>query len=236
MRRDTFEYMDFVRGAWDIRNVEDLFTRMSEEEIERIKNYTYQELLDDLFVTKNTRIYKDLSNKCGRKYHNIKEILPNIFKNTETHVKNPPWGWPKGKPNNNEKDNVCKEVLCAIRETVEETTIPESNFKIIDSSNIHYSELFNGSNGKTYYTKYFLCEMKEEIHPIRAQINSIRKTTVSDEVSEVRWEYFEEACKYLNPRRQGILKNVVDHISTQMGIYTVNKIVKLNIVSAVFIT
>ena len=49
-RRDTFEYMDFIRGLWNDSTVKTLFVLMTKEERSRLRNYMFQELWDDLWI------------------------------------------------------------------------------------------------------------------------------------------------------------------------------------------
>src|SRR6185503_10926509 len=54
-RRDTFEYMDILLGTW--KTVEELVTLISlitPEEKERLRNYIFSELWNDLFLNKNS--------------------------------------------------------------------------------------------------------------------------------------------------------------------------------------
>lgn len=218
-RRDNFGYIDFLRGAWSNDNQIIMhFSTMSMVEKNRIRNYTFRELWDDLWVNHNCRIYKDGYPKSKKKYESIKHIIPkflnmsNILESssdfstekfdlveTKTDL---PWGFPKGKKNNYEN-----KADCALREFSEETRLPIKNIHI--HKNISFSEEFIGTNGKTYATTYFLANIPE---PVNASfVNTpqcIRKKTISEEAADVKWFDFEEAKKYLNPRRRKILEDV----------------------------
>src|ERR1700752_2322297 len=72
-RRDTFEYMDFLRGAWsDESKLPDLFASMSISERNRIDKYTFQELWDDLILDHDCKLYKDGYVRAKRKFEAIK--------------------------------------------------------------------------------------------------------------------------------------------------------------------
>lgn len=211
-RRDNFEYMDFLRGIWGSENqLPALFSLMSHEERERIRNYTFQELWDDLWVIQNCRIYREGFAKAKKKYDSIKNSIPVLLDKTTSCVKSPPWGFPKGKKNGYNEDPV----RCAIREFEEETKITIStDVKIIQD--IPFTEIFKGSNGKSYSTQYYLAEIPKPIYTQpHSTPNCIRKSTISEEASNIGWFTFEECKMYLNPRRYSILRGVMETIEQQ---------------------
>ena len=112
-RRDNFEYMDFLRGVWVSEGqLPALFSLMSHEERERIRNYTFHELWNDLWVIQDCRIYKDGVTKAEKKYDSIKNQIPYLLDTTTSCIYHPPWGFPKGKKNGYHEDPL----KCAIRE------------------------------------------------------------------------------------------------------------------------
>ena len=208
-RRDTFEYITFIQGLWDtLERVKYLFSLMSHEERDRILNYTLQELWDDMWINKSSTMYRDCFAKAKRKYDFAYDHLVHIINTTSTTVIDPPWGFPKGRKN----DNKEKDITCAIRESEEETRISASNYKIFN--NRKFSERFKGSNGIFYSTLYFLCEIKSGCllpSPILTP-NGIRKESISEEVNDMKWLSYEEASKFLNPQRQLMLLEVLKTI------------------------
>lgn len=207
-RRDSFEYMDFLRGAWSCEaDLPALFTNMSREERNRIKDFTFGELWDDLWVEHSCRIYRDGYPKAKRKYDQVKDLIAGILESTESQLRSPPWGFPKGKKNNYREDPID----CAIREFTEETRLPEEEIHIIDHN--PYSESFEGSNHKSYCTHYFIARMNKPLVPTLIQTpHLIRKCTVSEEAISVLWCTLSEAIEKIHPRRQEILKRVVDKV------------------------
>lgn len=211
-RRDTFEYTDFIRGIWkNFTQVVSFFSLMSLEERTRIREFTFQELWDDLFVDKTSRMYKEAYVKAKKKYDSIKHMIPNILDTTQHAVTEPPWGFPKGKKNGyNESD-----MECAVRESEEETTIKSKSLEIV--SNKRYSEQFTGTNGKLYATHYFLSKVKlGSPNPIEIKRvdtpKCIREDTVSEEASDVKWVTYAEALPYLNHQRQQLLGEAFQYI------------------------
>lgn len=204
-RRDNFEYMDFMRGCWSSeRQLFTLFSLMSHEERQRIREYTFQELWDDLWVEHNCRIYRDGFAKAKKKYDSIHSRIPQILDTTTSCTREPPWGWPKGKKNGYHEAPLA----CALREFKEETRLDARSINVI--SRAPYTENFKGSNGKEYITHYYLCEMLYPQEVLRMKTpQCIRETTISEEASEVQWFTYEEACAHLNPRRQAILRSTL---------------------------
>lgn len=208
-RRDNFEYMDFLRGAWSSEGqLPALFSLMSDDERERIRNYTFQELWDDLWVVQECRIYRDGLSKAKKKYDSVKSQIPNLLDTTTSCIRYPPWGFPKGKKNGYHEDSL----KCAIREFEEETKLPiSSEVKIMED--ISFTENFKGSNGKAYATHYYLGEIPIPLYPTPYSTpHCIRKSTISEEAANIGWFSLEESKKYLNPRRQSILRGAFEVI------------------------
>jgi 8-oxo-dGTP pyrophosphatase MutT (NUDIX family) len=210
-RRDNFEYMDFLRGLWNSESqIIELFSLMSCDERDRIRNYTFQELWDDLWVVLDSRIYMEGFLKAKKKYDSIKSIIPDFLNTTESCVIYPPWGFPKGKKNGYNEDSL----ECALREFEEETKLSIStSVKIIQKTPL--IETFKGSNGKIYSTHYFIAEIAEPLTPLTYDTpHCIRKTTISEEASDIKWFTLEESTDYLNPQRQEILLEALEIIKS----------------------
>lgn len=208
-RRDTFEYMDFIMGLWkNIPQLASYFSAMSLEERTRIREYTFRELWEDLFVDKSSKMYKESYIKAKKKYDYIKHLIPNILDTTKTLILEPPWGFPKGKKNNYKETDI----QCATRETQEETKVFPNTLTILPKHK--FSEHFEGSNGKQYTTYYFLAKASkiEDIHRMETN-DCIRKDTISEESSNVRWVTYEEGIDLLDTKGQKILQEVRKHIT-----------------------
>jgi 8-oxo-dGTP pyrophosphatase MutT (NUDIX family) len=208
-RRDNFEYMDFLRGIWNSETqILELFSLMSCDERERIRNYTFQELWDDLWVVLDCRIYKEGFLKAKKKYESIKSNIPYFLDKTKSRIIYPPWGFPKGKKNGYNEDSL----ECALREFEEETKFSIlSNVKIIQKEPL--IETFKGSNNKIYSTHYFIAEIPEPLLAVTYDTpHCIRKTTISEEAADIGWFTLEECKKYLNPQRQEILSQTIEII------------------------
>ena len=106
-RRDNFEYMDFLRGVWMSEGqLPGLFSLMSPDERKRIREYTFQELWNDLWVEHSCRIFRDGFSKAKRKYDSVRDKIPNLLDTTTSHIREPPWGFPKGKKNSFKEESI----------------------------------------------------------------------------------------------------------------------------------
>nr|QBK85495.1 MAG: NUDIX hydrolase [Marseillevirus LCMAC101] len=208
-RRDNFEYMDFLRGVWVSEGqLPGLFSLMSPDERKRIREYTFQELWNDLWVEHSCRIFRDGFSKAKRKYDSVRDKIPELLDTTTSHIREPPWGFPKGKKNSFKEESTT----CAIREFTEETRIPSDLICVTTTS--PFVENFKGSNGKSYSTHYYLAKIGEPVQPqIISTPHCIRKTTISEEAINVKWFTYEESSSLLNSRRQTILRSALDIIN-----------------------
>ena len=207
-RRDTFEYMDLIRGLWrsDFQ-IKSLLSRMTPEERDRILHNTFQDLWDDLFIQTGSKIYTDLLPKSKRKYAYIERNKKDFISTTITTTTMQPWGFPKGKKMSQEESDI----ECAIRETEEETRIPRLLFTVYPD--LEFVEEFSGSNAKNYATHYYLAEMNCMYKPDRLKTpHCIRVDTLSDEVHDFEYFNFDDACKVLNERRRKLLLNAFNTI------------------------
>ena len=205
-RRDSYEYIDFVRGIWASEQfLPKMFSLMTKEERQRLLSYDFDMLWDDLWVIHNCKIYRDGYERGKRKYESIKSKIPAIIESTSSSIDEPPWGFPKGKKNSLNESNI----ECALREFHEETHLPIETVKLLDCK--PFVETYSGSNNKNYCTYYYLAECPT-ILPVE-KIDTpqcIRKSAVSEEAADVRWLKYEEARLKLNPKRQQILKKVME--------------------------
>jgi len=204
-RRDSFEYAEFMRGLWS--NYDDLkriFSGITQEERERIKNYVFKELWDDFWISKHYRVYKDAYPRAETKYEAARFFIPQLLNETIPILDNVLWGFPKGKKNGHEECNI----VCAMREFEEETRIPTVDMKIIP--NIVFSEIYKGTDSKDYSTEYFLAYMSIPIvKPLIELKGCIRKETISDEASDTGWFTFNEAYELLDESKRRILTNAL---------------------------
>jgi ADP-ribose pyrophosphatase YjhB (NUDIX family) len=201
-RRDTFEYTDFLCGMYyQESHLMTLLSLITREERERLLNFSFQELWDDMWLDPNCKIYRDRFAYAKDKFELIQKDLPFLFYKLGTTKEIAPWGFPKGKKAMKET-----ELNCALREFEEEVGVSISTFKIKDQT---ASEFYRGSNKKSYSTLYFLVQSPEKFLPEKQTIeNRIRNTTVTEEASDVKWVSLNESRFYLNDKRFSLLQNI----------------------------
>ncbi len=219
-RRDTFEYIDFLRGGWHSEDaLPHLFSMMTPEERDRLGKYSLRELWDDLWVEHECKIYKDGFIRAKRKYDTVADKIADILSRTESRLSQPPMGWPKGKKNVTREDPID----CAVREFVEETRIDLTRDNVW--SDMPYIENFRGGNGRQYRTYYYVAYIPYPQMPVPiATPQCIRKSTISEEAAELHWLGFLEACSQLNYKRQVLLTKILERINNEHEAYRLSRL------------
>lgn len=221
-RRDNYEYMDIIRGNWGSESrLKELCTGLSNEEKERLRNYSFEKLWDDLWVVHGKGAHRDGFEKAKRKFQSLsKDKIDKLISSSPDEDFQPPWGFPKGRKNNGEMERIC-----ALREFEEETKIKSSCIKVCGKVS-PIAEFYKGNDFKNYCTYYFLAEASN-LEPIKRMPtpHGIRKTSVSEEAADVKWMSYEEVENLLVNRRRNILKSIVNIIKTKYdNITPINKI------------
>ena len=197
-RKDSFGYIDFIRGKYGLHNVDHLqimFNEMSVVEKERIITLNFNKLWNDMWCEINigsqykNEEYSSQKNfdalKGGILVNNILINLDTLVNNSATNWSEPEWEFPKGRRNQQERD-----LDCAKREFEEETGYSRHIIRIIDNV-IPFEEVFIGSNHKSYKHKYFLGYMEECINPSKYYQKS--------EVSKIEWKTLDECLEIIRP-------------------------------------
>lgn len=201
-RRDTVEYVDFIRGQYNTHNsalIEKFIGLMSVEERERMSNYSFEQLWKDLWINRNHKIYTDCFDKAYCKFDLMKSKVPFLLEKSPSNIKEPSWGFPKGKKNSKESP-----VNCALREFSEETRLDNSSLTLINNQPV--VEIYNGSNSKLYGTNYYVAFSSEKLEICRIKTEGgIRTSTVSEELGDVQWLTLAEAQLKLNQKRQKLI-------------------------------
>ena len=204
-RRDTYEYMEFLRGIWSTTaDLYSLFSKMSITERERLRDHSFSELWNDLWVNSKSNFYS-VTMTQKYKFNQIKSSIPFLIEETPCSVMEPPWGFPKGRKNAREK---AKE--CAIREFTEETKVYSD---IVISDMPPLSEKYIGTDKKKYETKFFVGKIADIVYPCKTLFpQGIRKTFISEESNDVGWFTLKQAKEKLNDRLYKLLEIVESQI------------------------
>ncbi len=179
-RRNSLNYIDFIRGKYNVNevdNIHNMFSYMSKDEIEQIKNNNFNKLWSDLWL-KNAykKKYLDEMRTSQSKFNYLKSI--NFFQNITSEYTTTEWEIPKGGRKNNETN-----IKCAIREFNEETSLDIVNYKIINTINpIH--DIFVGTNNKEYrhifYTAICNNNVDENINHSNNEIDTVKWCSLSE--------------------------------------------------------
>jgi 8-oxo-dGTP pyrophosphatase MutT (NUDIX family) len=198
-RKDSFGYIDFVRGKYTPQNIEqvqNIFNEMSVSERQQILNNDFAYLWKEMWGEANNGTqFKSEEIISQKKFDLLKNgiILENgekitivdIVNKCTTNWQETEWEFPKGRRNYQEK-----EIDCALREFEEETGIPINNLKVIENL-LPFEEIFIGSNNKSYKHKYYIAFINKLIEP-----NNNYQIT---EVSKLEWKTLELCLESIRP-------------------------------------
>ena len=163
-RKDTIGYMEFLRGKYkinDINYITDLFSKMTYDEINRLKNSSFDQLWNNLWMQKdNKQIFRYEYIQSKYKFNYLKKGF--YMKSTAISIEyfinkikifwnEQEWEIPKGRRNYKETD-----LHTAKREFMEETGIQSLDFKI--HNNIQFIEEYIGSNNISYRHIYYIAK------------------------------------------------------------------------------
>lgn len=220
-RRDTYEYIEFMRGMWEnIDDVKKFFALMSIEERQRLLNHTFDELWNDFWIRHSSGLKDFTLSRPRTKYAQIEPFIKTIIEETSANGEESPWGFPKGRKNAGELP-----LMCAVREFEEETHINRESIQVWNGPS--FTENFVGSDNRLYSTVYYIAEYMPSIPPLTREEcklpplietpKGIRKYTASNEAFRVKWFSFDEAEDKLPQFRRAILsqasKCIAEHLS-----------------------
>jgi len=210
-RKDSFGYIDFIRGKYSPHNVEQLqhtIDEMSCTEKQRIKDMTFEGLWTQMWGGATTGQFRGEESISSKKFDMISNGV-NVNNNTynlnkmidvsQTSWCETEWEFPKGRRNNHERD-----IDCALREFEEETGYSKEDITIVENI-LPFEEIFIGSNYRSYKHKYFLAYM---FPPIDDQkMTNYQKS----EVSKLEWKSYKECLTSIRPyhlEKKKILTNI----------------------------
>lgn len=168
-RKHTVNYIQLIRGKYNELDIDKLiimFSRLTADELNKVKNYTFDELWNDLWNPKNNELINEYV-IAQDKFNFIKLYLNNLISKINTIYNHPEWEFPKGRRNENEQN-----IDCAIREFEEETGIKKNNIILLDKI-LPIIENIIGSNDKKYKMTYYIGILKNEDIEIKIDKNNI---------------------------------------------------------------
>jgi len=206
-RRHTMNYIQFIRGLYDITEIDNIilmFKRMTIEEYNRIKTLKFRELWDNLWL--NIPYKNDYINDYGIakfKFDFIKNNMINLLDKYKTKYEMSEWGFPKGRRNDYESN-----LNCAIREFEEETGIDKNNIIILDRLYPLIEETI-GSNGKSYKMIYYFGIINDNNVEANLDENNILQTL---EIGDIKFLSYTEALNNIreyNIEKKQILESLM---------------------------
>ena len=196
-RKDSFGYIDFMRGKYspyNIFQIQKIVDEMSILEKTRILADPFEQLWIQMWGETTNVQYKNEELSSSKKMELIRNgvttndeivTLQSIVENSKTQWNETEWEFPKGRRNNKEKD-----LECALREFEEETGISKNKISVVENI-LPFEEIFIGTNHKSYKHKYFLAYMEEEMEDLEHyQVT---------EVSKIEWKTIDKCVESIRP-------------------------------------
>ena len=199
-RKDSFGYIDFMRGKYSPYNIfqlQKIIDEMSILEKTRILADPFDQLWIQMWGETTNVQYKNEELSSSKKMDLIRNgiiindenvTLKSIVENSKTEWNETEWEFPKGRRNNKEKD-----LECALREFEEETGISKNKINVVENI-LPFEEIFIGTNHKSYKHKYFLAYMEEENEEM-ADLEHYQVT----EVSKIEWKTIDKCLESIRP-------------------------------------
>jgi len=205
-RKDSFGYIDFIRGKYlqnNLEHLQSIFNEMTIEERLRVKNNNFTTLWNEMwgFQEKNNQ-FKGEELASQKKFEMLRQGVPmgatndivtmdELIDKATTKWKETEWEFPKGRRNYQEKD-----IDCALREFEEETGISKKNIIIVENI-MPFEEIFLGSNHKPYKHKYFLgyINVNQDNQDNQDKLDNFQIT----EVSKLEWKTFDNCIESIRP-------------------------------------
>jgi 8-oxo-dGTP pyrophosphatase MutT (NUDIX family) len=215
-RKDSYGYIDFIRGKYTIQNtvqIQKMIDQMSNEEKERIQTHNFEFLWKMMWGENNYVQYRSEESASSKKFDSLKSgtlingnvyTLEHFTKESSTNWSETEWEFPKGRRNFQEKD-----LECALREFEEETGISSNSISVIENV-LPFEEIYIGSNLKSYKHKYYLAHMNDSSEIL----SNFQKT----EVSKIEWKTVKECASSIRPYNLEKIK-MVKNISSILQEY-----------------
>lgn len=218
-RKDSLCYMEFVRGKYDLNNIDfviELLSNMTDYE----RRYLVRDHFDILWnrvwcqptIQKHSLEFAESKKKfelLRSGFFNDNQQFINLEKlvaAAESRYFEPEWGFPKGRRRLRESD-----LDCAIREFCEETGCVKDDITIMHPT--PYVENFYGTNHQPYCHAYYIARFSDtprrEAHVDHSNIHQIR------EVGQIGWFTYKEVIERIrsyNWERQKLFKVAHQHV------------------------
>lgn len=204
--RDTIAFREYIKCCITDDNIKFYLQNMSLGEKKRLITEPFESLIDDVLLNHSGRTYKSTKN-CIEQFELNRTLYDGLLKDTTIGIPQNPWIFPKGKIEKNEE-----EIDCALREFEEETRIKRDKITIIGPDTLE--ETYHGLDNQLYKTIYYTGFMKysdfKDMKPsiYKKVIKTHKRTTISEELSSIKWFDYTEASDSLDETKKYILRIV----------------------------
>lgn len=222
-RKDSLSYSTFIRGKYKIESKKyllELFENMTQSERHDIRTLDFENLWKNLWKVTECNSFLREYEEARFKFDALKRgvngngidknvafDIDYLINNTKPKYNETEWGFPKGRRNINEGD-----FNCAMREFVEETSIPCDSIKLMITD--PFSEVFVGGNELKYKHVYYICQLSDS--EFSETINIEPKSLIQQrEIQKVEWFNYEKAqtkIRFSNKERKDLLKYIHNSI------------------------
>ncbi len=209
-RRHTISYEAFIRGKYDLDELEMHRDRMTVDEKLAIQTVCWDTLYDNIMNNKMAVASAESSSACASPPQGDNTDPPSLYTQRERlrakllyemvdiektfsvktdEIKEPTWEFPKGRRFIQEAEDVC-----ALREFYEETNVPLEDVTVINTPWIE--ERFCGINKRQYHNRYLLAFINpNSVGPFVDRTNASQMS----EVQDARLFSFEDATAIIHP-------------------------------------
>jgi 8-oxo-dGTP pyrophosphatase MutT (NUDIX family) len=210
-RKDSLCYVEFLRGKYQLEDVQYLtrmFTLMTDEERSRVLELPFEDLWASLWAEKGVLRYQKEFYESRGKFNALREgvgapngcttNLSGIIALCSQALREPEWGFPKGRRNISETD-----MQCALREFGEECNLDAESVRVLHLP--PHREVFRAMNGTNYRHVYYLAEYLGGDR----DWGSLSRTQ-QREIGSVAWFPYEECVERISQRNPQRLELVAD--------------------------
>lgn len=219
-RKNSLGFVDLMCGKYPLHNkhyLNNIINEMTLYEKDIVLKYSFEELWKILWgksFNSNHRFEEKLAKdkfnslKNGISFNNKHYSLESLINESDTSWTYPEWGFPKGRRNNMEKD-----LTCALREFEEETGYNKRNIHIIQNI-IPYEEIFTGSNYKSYKHKYYVAYLDNNVKDEIPQYQYC-------EISDMNWFTYEASIDIIRPYNleKKVILTKINKLLTEYRLY-----------------